>query len=63
MNHDFWVKTTNYKLFGFNIFQKNEICKETEYEGETLKVYVSPEYYKAEFEEKDNGGRLGNDTN
>ena len=54
MNHDFWVKTTNYKLFGFNIFQKHEICKETEYEGETLKVYVSPEYYKAEFEDKGN---------
>ena len=54
MNHDFWTKTTNYKLFGFNIFQKHEICKETNYEGEALKVYVSPEYYKAEFEDKGN---------
>lgn len=52
MNHDFWVKTTEYKLLGKTIFTKNEVCKETNYEGETLKVYVSPEYYKAEFEDK-----------
>ena len=52
MIHDFWTKSTKYKLFGITIFQKHEICKETEYEGETLKVYVSPEYYKAEFEDK-----------
>lgn len=52
MNHDFFVRNTNFKLFGINIFSINEICKETNYEGETLKVYVSPEYYKAEFEDK-----------
>lgn len=55
MNHDFWVKTTDFKLLGIPIFTKNEICKETNYEGEVLKVYVSPEYYKAEFEDKNNG--------
>ena len=55
MNHDFWTKTTNYKLFGLMIFQKDEICKETNYEGEIIKVCVSPEYYKAEFEDKTDG--------
>lgn len=53
MNHDFWTKTTNYKLFGFTEFSKDEICKETNYEGEIIKVCVSPEYYDAEFKDKD----------
>ena len=52
MEHDFWTKKTEYKLFGNTIFTKEEVCKETNYEGDTLKVYVSPEYYKAEFEDK-----------
>lgn len=55
MIHDFWTKTTKYKLFGITIFQTDEIFHDTEYEGETLKVFVKPEYYKAEFEDKDNG--------
>ena len=49
------TKKTEYKLFGNTIFTKEEVCKETNYEGDTLKVYVSPEYYKAEFEDKNNG--------
>lgn len=52
MNHDFYTRTRNYKLFGINIFTIDEVCKETNYEGDTLKVYVTPEYYKAEFEDK-----------
>ena len=52
MNHDFYTRTTNFKLFGITIFTRDEVCKETNYEGDTLKVYVSPEYYEAEFEDK-----------
>lgn len=55
MNHDFWTKTVNFNLLGLNIFSIHEVCKEVNYEGDTLKVYVSPEYYKAEFEDKNNG--------
>lgn len=55
MIHDFWTKSTKYKLFGFPIFQTDEIFHDTEYEGETLKVFVKPEYYKAEFEDKKDG--------
>lgn len=50
-----YIRTTDFKLFGFKIFSREEISKETNQEGEILKVYVSPDYYKAEFEDNNNG--------
>lgn len=55
MNQNLWIKTTDLKLFGIKFFSKEEVCKETNCEGEIIKVCVTPEYYKAEFEDKNNG--------
>lgn len=52
MNHDFWQKTTTFNLFGIKIWQKDEVCRETNYTGE-MKFIVAPEYYDAEFKDKD----------
>lgn len=48
----FLDKDDKLQIIWLMIFQKDEICKETNYEGEIIKVCVSPEYYKAEFEDK-----------
>lgn len=55
MNQNLWIKTTDLKLFGIKFFTKEEICKDTSYDADTIKVYVTPEYYKAEFEDNNNG--------
>ena len=53
MNNDFWIKTTNFKFLGKTLFTKEEICTDTQYEGEIYQVNVSPEYFKSEFDLKD----------
>jgi len=53
MNNDFWTKTTNYKFLGKTLFSKEEICSEMQYEGQIYQVNVSPEYFKNEFDLKD----------
>lgn len=53
MNNTFWTKTTNFKIFGKTIFQREEICKESDYENNCFEIIVKPEYYKSEFDIKD----------
>ncbi len=49
MKHNFWVKTTNLKIFGKTIFSKEEICNDTERESDYT-IIVSPEYFDSEFD-------------
>lgn len=53
MNNDFWTKTTNFKFLGKTLFSKEEICTEMQYEGQIYQVNVTPEYFKNEFDLKD----------
>lgn len=56
MHTDNWVRKTQYKLFNkLVIFSREDIGNE--YSGETAgyTITVSPEYYKAEFENKNDG--------
>ena len=48
--NNFWTKTTNYMFLGKVLFSKQEICHETEYEGQIYQINVNPEYYKSEFD-------------
>jgi hypothetical protein len=50
MNNNFWTKITNFKILGKTIFSKEEICKETNYDKDYLEIYVTPDYYKSEFD-------------
>jgi len=51
MNNNLYTKITDYKIFGFKLFQKSEVYKELDYdESEIIRVNVRPDYYKAEFE-------------
>ena len=52
MNNDFWIKTTNFKFLGKTLFTKKEICSDMQYEGQIYQVNVSPEYFKSEFDLK-----------
>lgn len=49
MDNDFWTKITHYKLFGFIIFTKEEICSEMQYEGQIYQVSITSDYYDSEF--------------
>lgn len=49
MENDFWTKTTNYKILGYTIFTKEEICQETQYEGQIYQVEVKKDYFDSEF--------------
>lgn len=50
MNHDFWIKTTNFKLFGkYTLLTKEEVCSDMTYEGDIYHVTVTQDYYNQEF--------------
>jgi hypothetical protein len=50
MNNNFWTKTTNYKFLGKVLFTKEEICSDTQYEGQIYQINVSSDYYSSEFD-------------
>jgi hypothetical protein len=52
MKTNFWVKTTNFKLFGKVFFTREEICNDKEYDGDIIEVQVPKDYYKFEFDMK-----------
>lgn len=52
MQHDFWHKTTNFKILGKIIFSKEEICNETSRDTE-FDIIVTQDYYNKEFDLKD----------
>ena len=57
MDNTFWNKITNYKLFGHTIFSKEEICQESQYEGQIYQIEVKKDYFDSEFnlnKKKDN---------
>lgn len=49
MQHDFWTKTTNFKLFGKTIFTKEEIGNETSRDSEYT-IIVTQDYFNKEFD-------------
>ena len=49
MENNFWFKTTNYKILGHTIFTKEEICQESQYEGQIYQVEVKKDYFDSEF--------------
>lgn len=49
MQHNFWTKTTNFKIFGKTIFSKEEIGNETERDSEYT-IIVTEDYFKKEFD-------------
>lgn len=53
-----FVKLTNYKMFGFVLFTKEEIYTENSSEGEPFKIIVNQDYFNKEF---DIGKNKGND--
>ena len=57
MHTENWVRTTQYKFFKWVILTR--IDTGTDYSGEQngYQIVVSPEYYKAEFENKPNENR------
>lgn len=57
MHLNYWVKNTKYKLFGLKLFEKIETCNDYDIQNLTYTVKVSPEYYKAEFEDKTDGNK------
>lgn len=54
MRTNIWTKITNFKFLGKVLFQKEEICKDIDYEKDFIEIFVTPDYYKAEFEDKPN---------
>jgi len=57
MENNFWTKTTNYKILGYTIFTKEEICQESQYEGQIYQIEVKKDYFDSEFnlnKKKDN---------
>ena len=57
MENTSWTKLTNYKLFGHTIFSKEEICQESQYEGQIYQIEVKKDYFDSEFnlnKKKDN---------
>lgn len=53
MQTNFWVKTENFKVLGKTLFTKETICTDKSYEGNAYSVIVTPEYFKSEFEVKE----------
>ena len=49
MQNYFWTKTTNYKFLGKILFTKEEICSDTNYEGQIYQIQVNQDYYNSEF--------------
>lgn len=49
MQNNFWTKTTNYKFLGKILFTKEEICSDTNYEGQIYQIQVNQDYYNSEF--------------
>lgn len=49
MQNNFWTKTTNYKFLGKILFTKEEICSDTNYEGQIYQIQVRQDYYNSEF--------------
>jgi len=47
-----FVKLTNYKMFGFILFTKEEIYTENSSEGEPFKIIVNQDYFNKEFDLK-----------
>ena len=53
MHTNFWVKRTDFKLFGKTIFTKEEVCNDKNYDATEIQFFVtSADYYKSEFEVK-----------
>lgn len=50
MNNEFFIKTTNYKLFGKTLFSKEEIFSGCEYQGQIYQIQVNQDYYNSEFD-------------
>lgn len=53
MNLNYWVRKTEYKFLGLKLFEKVEKCHDYDIANMTYTVKVSPEYYDAEFKDKD----------
>ena len=53
MNLNYWEKVTKYTLFGVTLLKKIECCKDYDIANMTYTIKVSPEYYDAEFKDKD----------
>lgn len=49
MQNNFWTKTINYKFLGKILFTKEEICSDTNYEGQIYQIQVNQDYYNSEF--------------
>lgn len=60
MNHIFYTKTQEFKVFGKTIFSTTTIYNETEHETE-YDIIVSPGYFKEEFEIKKENKQNGKD--
>lgn len=54
MNNNFWTKTTNYKFLGKTLFTKEEICSDTQYEGQIYNVQIRQDCFNSEFDIKKN---------
>lgn len=53
MHTNFWVKKTDFKLFGKTIFTKEEVCNDKNFDATEIQFIVtSSDYYKSEFEVK-----------
>ena len=51
MHTNFWVKKTDFKLFGKTIFTKEEVCNDKNFDATEIQFIVtSSDYYKSEFE-------------
>lgn len=53
MQNNFWIKTTNHKLFGINFYTKEEICNETNRDAD-YEIVVTQDYFNKEFKTKEN---------
>ena len=58
MNHIFYTKTQEFKIFGKTIFSNATVYNETEHETD-FDIIVKPDYYEQEFKinEKDRNGK------
>ena len=52
MNHIFYTKTDNFKIFGLSIFQKTTVYNETEHDTD-YNIIVKQDYYEKEFKTND----------
>ena len=59
MNVNFWTKTTKFKLFGKTIFQKVEVCNETNRDTD-FDIIVTQDYFNKEFDIKNGTNKQNN---